>query len=462
MFDGLVAFTKKLFNDNQDEEEEIRRQRVPQVARPQRMVLPVERREPDNFKFVEPPRNLWLKEDLDLVLTKKQIQECYDERFRKGLQKYGGGVNYKQPNIEAIRQYMIDMRDLYLIIISQKKNARNLKDELDRLSSEFYRDYYPMLTKHMDNEESSLLVLRDVFKGLPHSFKTREDRELNDLMYKFYTYEKIVVVKMTENKLQDTESFKRTCTKIDALHWDASKYYEKVVTLRTIVLTAKKSCSVMKDQITKKFNRKMKAQKILYILDKIKTKYYKVISYCGKDLADTSILAYGSLYRMFLISLVNFKSDAQKYSSLKVFKKLDEIITKKLVSIKKRVKHQTYSELKTLVANPRARRTEILDILVRLHDSISKTSKEVLGKSKMEGRLPAGLDLFDDENLLETHFADLIAYNPGLDTERTRELLFGGTSAGTGESRGFAAGSSMFTSEKRPLIRNMGKPMGDR
>lgn len=457
MFDSLVSFTKKLFNDDQDEEPREPRQ----LVRPPRMMPPVERREPDTFKFIE-PRNLWLKEDLHLVLTPKKIQQCYDERFRKGLQKYGGGVNYKQPNIEAIRQYMIDMRDLYLIIISQKKNARNLKDELDRLSAEFFKDYYPLLTKHMDVEGSTILVLKEVFEGLPRSFKTRDDSQLNDLMYKFYTYEKIVVVKMTENRLQDNESFKRTCQKIDGLHWDASQYYEKVVALRSAVLKTKQSCSVMSDQIIKKFSRKMKAQKILYILEKIKSKYHKVIDYCGKDLSDTSILAYGSLYRMFLISLVNFKSDAQKYSSLKVFKKLDDIITKKLISIKKRVKHQTYSELKTLVANPRARRTEILDILVRVHDSISKTSKEVLGKSKLEGKLPAGLELFDDDNLMETHYADLIAYNPTLDNERTRELLFGGASAGTGESRGGISGLSTPFTEKRPLVRNMAKPMGDR
>lgn len=450
MFDSLVAFTKRLFNDDQPEAQ-------PQAIRGEGLQRPLIFDDwgfSDNFVMIQPDGNLWNKDDLRFVMSEKKLRECYDERFRKALQKYGGGVQYRPPNIEAIRQYMIDMRDLYLIIISQKKNAQNLKEELDKLSAEFYRDFFPFLTRYTDNPLETALILRDLFNMLPMSFRTRDDSRLNDMMYKLYTHEKIVVFKMTENRLQDSHSFKRTCSKIDVLHADASNYLGRVSALRSIVLTAKSSAEVMQKQIIKKYNRKMKVQKILHILDKIKSKYQKVIDYCSRDLADTSMFAYSSLYRIFLIALLNFKSDSQKYTSLKLLKKFEDAVTKKLISIKKRIKNETYNELKILVANPRARRTEKLGMLVDLHQKISETSKEVLDKSRVEGKLPRGIEMFEDSDLLKRHFADIIAYNSSLDNERSKELLFGsGSSGGAGDSRPY---------DSKYFGRSMTKPSGDR
>lgn len=443
MFDAFVNFTKNLFNDDQPPQ-------PPPVQRPHVEELRMSRSSVsggDPFEFVR-PQNLWNREDLHLVLSDEKIQNGYDEKFRKGLQKYGGGVNYKPPNINIIRQFMIEMRDLYLIIISQKKNAKNIKDEMDRLAEEFYRQYFPFLTKNVESLEAHVLIVQDVFKLLPRSFKSRDDNELNSLIYKFYTYEKLVVLKMTENRLQDNVSFRKTCSRIDALHSDASIYLNKVIQLRSAVDTTRKSALLIKDTVIKKFNKKMKAQKILYILEKVKSKYQKVIGYCAKDLAETSIFTYGTLYRIFLIALINFKSDAQKFTSLKLLKKFDEIVTKKLVSIKKRIKNEMYSELKSLVANPRARRTEKLGIIVDLHHEIAKISKEVLDKSRIEGKLQKGLELFDDSRLLENNFADIISYNPSLDNDRARELIFGsGSSGGIGETK--------------LLFRGITKPTGD-
>ena len=433
MFDRFVAFTKNLFNDDQppppSNRHHVEELRASRYSTPQ-----------DSFDFVK-PQNLWIKEDLHLVLSEEKIQNGYDEKFRKSLQKYGGGVTYKPPNIEIIRQFMIDMRDLYLIIISQKKNARNHKEELDRLAEEFYKEYYPWLTRYLNTEESQVIVASEVFKLLPKSFRTREEEQLNELIYKFYTYEKLVVVKMTENRLQDSLSFKKTCNRIDLLHFDASIYYDRVLKLREIVTTSKASALLMKDKIIKKFNKKMKLQKILYILEKIKAKYQKVISYFNKDLGETSMFTYAALYKIFLVALINFKSDAQKFTSLKLLKKFDEIVTKKLVSIKKRMKNEMYSELKTLVANPRARRTEKLGMLVELHNNVATTSKDVLDKCRIEGKLPSGLELFDDSRILEHHFADIISHNPQLDNQRARELIFGsGSSGGIGETKLFQKG----------------------
>lgn len=429
MFNALVSFTKNLFSDDSQTEPSASQGVVKDFRVSRSQVIP------DTFAFV-PPQQLWIRDDLHLVLSQDKIQNGYDEKFRKGLQKYGGGVNFKQPNIQVIRQYMIDMRDLYLIIISQKKNARNIKEELNKLSEEFNQKYYPMLTKHIDAEEAQVLVVQEIFRMLPRSFKTRDEEQLNELIYKLYTYEKLVVVKMTDNKLQDSANFHKTCNRIDSLHLDASIYFEKVVKLRQIVSTARNSASLIKDSIIKKFTKKMKVQKILYILEKVKSKYQKVISYCSKDLAETSMFSYGNLYKIFLIALINFKSDAQKFTSLKLLKKFDEIVTKKLVAIKKRVKNEMYVELKTLVGNSRARRTEKLGMLVDLHHNIAAASKEVLDKSRIEGKLPKGLELFDDSKLLEHNFADIIAYNPSLDNDRARELIFGsGSSGGIGETK---------------------------
>ena len=433
MFDAFVSFTKNLFNDDQPPATSQRS--INEENRKSRINPPI-----DDFEFVK-PLNLWNREDLQLILLENKIQSCYDEKFRKGLQKYGVGVQYKQPNIQIIRQFMIDMRDLYLIIISQKKNARNLKEELDRLSEQFYSEYFPMMTRYMNSPDSQIKVIESVFALLPGSFATRNDEKLNDIIYKFYTYEKLVVVRMTENRLQDSASFKKTCNRIDSLHGDANAYLGRVTRLKDIILTSKTSVLLMKNTIIKKFSKKMKVQKILYILEKVKGKYQKVINYCNKDLAETSMFTYGELYKIFLISLVNFKSDAQKFTSLKLLRKFDEIVTKKLVSIKKRMKNEMYSELKTLVANPRARRTEKLGMLVELHKSVSISSKEILDKSRIEGKLPKGLELFDDSKVLEDHFADIISYNPGLDTERAKELIFGGgTSATIGDARIFSRG----------------------
>lgn len=57
------------------------------------------------------------------------------------------------------------------------------------------------------------------------SFKTRNEDALNDLIYKFYTYDKLIVIKMTENRLQDNDSFKKTSRKFDVLHSESDAYY---------------------------------------------------------------------------------------------------------------------------------------------------------------------------------------------------------------------------------------------
>lgn len=58
----------------------------------------------------------------------------------------------------------------------------------------------------------------------------------------------------------------------------------------------RKTSKLTKEKVINKFNKKMKMQKVLYILEKIKSKYQKVIGYCSKDLAETSLLNFPSLY----------------------------------------------------------------------------------------------------------------------------------------------------------------------
>lgn len=82
-----------------------------------------------------------------------------------------------------------------------------------------------MMTKYKDSNIQAVQLVTDLFKLLPMSFKTRNEEPLNDLTYKFYTYEKLIVIKMTENRLQDNDSFKKTSRKFEILHAESDAYY---------------------------------------------------------------------------------------------------------------------------------------------------------------------------------------------------------------------------------------------
>ena len=134
--------------------------------------------------------------------------------------------------------------------------------------------------------------------------------------------------------------------------------------------------------------------------------------------------------------MINFKADGQKYTSLKLLKKFEEVVTKKLASLKKRLKSEMYSELKMLSLNPKLKRTEKLGMLVDHHKKISDISKDVITKARNEGKISKGLDLLDDAAILETHYNEIISYNSQLNTDRSKDLVFGSTgSGGTGDNR---------------------------
>ena len=431
MFDRLVSFTKNLFTDENEQQQQQQQRASQQREQEQRLgrsnvsMNSSSTFTSDNLINFTTPLNLWEREDLSYVLTDNKIQNCYDEKFRRGLVKYGAGVNYKQPNLEIIRAFMVDIRDLYIILISQKKNQQNMQEELSRLSEEFNRDYFPFLTKHRNSSTMQIKVVEDMFsKLLPKSFKSRDDEKLNELIYKLFTYDKLIIIKMTESRLQDSDSFRKTSGRMDALKLDAESYLNRVVSLRGSILKMKSSAKVMKDKIQSKFTRKMKAQKVLYILEKIKKKYDKVLGYVSKDLSEASLYSFKDLYEIFMISLINFKSDVQKFPNLKVLKKFEEAVTKKLISLKKRMKNEMYLELKSIVGNQRVKRTERLTTLIDQHNSFSQISEKLLNQCRVDGKLPKGLEFFDDRGLLESHYNDIINYNPSLDSERTKGLLF--------------------------------------
>lgn len=443
MFGKLFDYAKQLLNDDDAPRDEGRGQTQTQAqgqtqARPaaptrqqplQQSLLSRSTAGEANFNSPSNPQQLWNREDLHLVLSEKKIEKCYDEKFRRGLVKFGQPVRYREPNIEVLNEFQLEMRDMYLILISQKKNQQNFNEEMKKLSEEFERTLLPMMTKYKDSTAGALIAA-DVFRLLPFSFKTRNTEKLSDLTYQFYTYDKLIVLKMCENRLQDTKSFQHASRRFDMLHTESEGYHGKVVRLRQSIAKIKQTTKFVKEALIGKFNKKMKMQKVLYILDKIQKKYQKVIGYCAKDLADTSLLHYPQLYQIFVFAMVNFKADAQKYSSLKLLRRLEEAIGKRLTMIKKRLKSETYSELKTLATNPKLRRTEKLGMLVDLHKQIGTLSKDIMNKCRVDGKLPKGLELFDDSTLLETHYNEIIAYNPSLDNERTKELIFGSGSSG--------------------------------
>ena len=53
-----------------------------------------------------------------MVLSEKKLEKCYDEKFRRAILKYGQGMKYKEPNIAILQEFMYDIRDMYLILIS--------------------------------------------------------------------------------------------------------------------------------------------------------------------------------------------------------------------------------------------------------------------------------------------------------------------------------------------------------
>lgn len=356
--------------------------------------------------------DIWSRHRLEDVMSEKRLNNCFDERFRKALLRYGDGARYQPPDMRVIEAFMFDVRDLYLILIAVKKNDRAFRAQAAELQREFFSDYFLLLTARGNDD---LLVLADLFKRLPMSFRTRNEDPLNDIIYKLYSYDKVILMKMGESRLEDSQSFQVSLRKFNQLLEKGTTQLRNVVSLRANLSTIKKSCLTMRDKITAKFGRKNKVMKVLYIMEKIQSKYAKVMDYCRKDVNTLSMYSLPSVYKIFAVSLVNFTKDAQKFSKLNILKKYIEIIGKRQTQLKKRLKSEMYLEVKLLVQQGRSKRTEKLNMIIDLHKQIEAISKEVNGNGELQW--------FDDGRLLENHCEDILEYNRSLDSAAVKLLI---------------------------------------
>ena len=440
MFDRLVAFAKELFEDQPQQNQQ---GNLPPDQRQPRNLQPEHIPPPDNRSLgesgwsnkggkvssspisdVDNPDVLWSRQLLRYAISPEDFKRKYDQELRELLKKYGVHLQYKEPNMKVIKEYMLHMRDMYIIIQSQKQNQSNYMAELNKMSAEFYQKYYPLMTKHQNPYTSMLLTVTDVFRLLPKSFKTREDSMLNELINSFGTFDKIIILKMTQNRAEDMGKFDNVNVKLEVLKREAEIYQQYVSNLRASILKMKQGALIANQKIMQKFKTKNNVNRVLDLLEKLKARYSKIIPFLSKDLADCSVQNLVKLYEVFLVAILNFKMDSQRFSSLKLLKRLDESVTKKVNQILARLKKSLYSELGTIHRNPRIQKTEMLNLLIESHNHISARSKEILDKARVDGRLPKGLEGFYEVNLLEANFRDIVEHNKDLDNERIRAMLF--------------------------------------
>lgn len=440
MFDRLVAFAKELFDEQPQQGQQRGGNRPEEFRHP----IPIQNQgERENRNLAEStwsnksgkvssnpvadamnPDVLWSRQLLRYAISPEDFKQKYDQELRELLKKYGMPLQYKEPNMKIIKEYMLHMRDMYIIIQSQKQNQSNYMAELNKMSADYYDKYYPLMTKHQNPYTSMMLTVTDVFRLLPKSFKTREDSVLVELINNFGTFDKIIILKMTQNRAEDMGKFDNVNVKLEVLKREAEVYQQYVTKLRSSILKMKTGAQIANQKILVKFRTKNNINRVLDLLEKLKARYAKIIPLLSKDLADCSVQNLVKLYEVYLVAILNFKMDAQRFSSLKLLKRLDESVTKKVSQILTRLKKSLYSELGTILRNPRIQKTEILNLLIESHNHISARSKEILDKARVDGRLPKGLEGFYEANLLESHFTDIVEHNKEMDCERIRGMLF--------------------------------------
>lgn len=373
---------------------------------------------------------LWSRDGLDKIMTPKRL-ENYDEKFRKGLEKYGNGMRYKDVNMNVIRDWMEGVRDLYIIQMSQKKNAENIREDLENTTQEYSKSWRQM----MEQERTEGSMLRDIFKLLPNSFKSRDVDKLNELTYKFFMFEKLLIIKMNEKRIQDHSLYYQVLDKMSDTSKSSEKYLNITGQLRKRIGVVRSSCEVAKKKITEKYMSKQQRAKVLYILEKISKKYKKVLQYCAKDLADVSLLNFPAYFEILLTALVNLSADCKKYSAVKVLARIAQSLGNKLIGLKKRLKNELYSEVKMIMGSTRLRRTEKVGMILEVYKKIEDKGREMAEKFNREGmEASKGVDQYIERNLLQSHYTDILLHNSSLDTTKLKELLFSSTLSSTGDS----------------------------
>ena len=104
-----------------------------------------------------------------------------------------------------------------------------------------------------------------------------------------------------------------------------------------------KKCNVESHfKINNAFKKKLNLKKTVHYLQKIQKKYGSLVKYTHCNLGTIPLRHYPDLYKMFAISLINFKHDIRKYRVLLFFEKMESAIEDQFIRLKKKIRKYFY------------------------------------------------------------------------------------------------------------------------
>ena len=160
-----------------------------------------------------------------------------------------------------------------------------------------------------------------------------------------------------------------------------------------------KRCNVESHfRINKAFKTKLNLKKTVHYLQKIQTKYGSLIKYTHCNIGTIPLRHYPDLYKMFGISLINFKHDIRKYRVLLFFEKMESAIEEQFIRLKKKIRNYFYQELKKLRDSPSHTLPRDLQKILAVYERISTYAKSLM----LQKGCPKEIE--KDANLQGFHF----------------------------------------------------------
>lgn len=152
------------------------------------------------IKLISTPSNLWSEDNLDKIYSEEFLKNNFDHNFRKMVSEYGRARRYLPPDIDKIKEFCNECRDMKILTQSMNMQAKKTKQILQTKYDSFFVDKYHIYNRTYPNMVS---IVEYEFRKLPISFKTRSQDELNQQISQLRTYKNAIVSKMVKDSIRD-------------------------------------------------------------------------------------------------------------------------------------------------------------------------------------------------------------------------------------------------------------------
>lgn len=384
------------------------------------------------YKFIDSPKCIWDKNDLEDVLSYDDLNNGYDEEFRTQLE-LASKQKFKAVDLnhDKLEDYMEDCSQIELILatidimahsaIQEPSFEFDCKREVSTFFVNVREDIFVgIFFKEFVEQRFDLNVVAVQSPGLEVSPKAQNPRGFTLLRFeKFIEDFNQLETELNINKRSVEKSicsifknkncdFWGTCQDYFKMGEEVQDLTDSVSALRQKMLICKRAGGDKSQSLIRKFKMSQMKTSSLKLLEKARAKFSSVIRFCKLDLInanqDELPVVYETLAEFYLRL-----SKPDELDELKIKKICLEMILERLEIIKRRMKGTLYTYLTIFnTAQDQEPPEELIDIL-ELYTSISEKAEDIQEKFKLDSQLFA-----EDVILLKAHCLQLLHMDDGL------------------------------------------------